>query len=467
MKKISFAVLLISQLAACGSMVEHPSPALPALPAQWQQRVASPAPAAEAWWEVFADAQLNALMQRARVANFDVAQAASRMEQARLQTALADRDHWPTASGGLGANMSRPLGSTSQSSAQIGGVTYNFATGPTSSRSYSANVQLSYEVDLWSRIASSRAAARDTELASQFDLDYARFLVTTDVARRYWKIAVLDRKLVFRRTTLDAGSELLRIVAVRRSAGKATAEEVMAQEDVLRQAQAEIDSLQTERRSEQNALALLLGGTPEEFALTDATLPARPLPIAAAGLPAELLDRRPDMRSKRLRLDATLQQLNIAEAARYPTFGLSAGVNTSSQALKDILTNPMGSLGSNLALPFLDAQRLANARDQRKLDVDLAAADFRDKLYAALGEVELALARQPDNARGVERAQSSLEKSRRTENMMQVRLEVGAKARSDMLSEQNSTRSAEVALLQARQAELDDWVLLRKALGGF
>ena len=101
MKKISLSILAIWQLVGCGSMVEHPSPALPTLPTQWQQGAAVPGTAAEAWWEVFADAQLNALMQRARVANFDVVQAALRLEQARLQTALADRDQWPTASGGL------------------------------------------------------------------------------------------------------------------------------------------------------------------------------------------------------------------------------------------------------------------------------------------------------------------------------------------------------------------------------
>ena len=467
MKKISLSILAIWQLVGCGSMVEHPSPALPTLPTQWQQGAAVPGTAAEAWWEVFADAQLNALMQRARVANFDVVQAALRLEQARLQTALADRDQWPTASGGLSGNASRPLGSVpAQSPVQIGGVTYSFPSNPTISRSYGAGVQLSYEADLWSRISSSRSAARDQQSAAQSDLDYARFLVSMAVARHYWKIAALDRQLPLRRAALDASDELLRILAARRSAGKATVEEVMAQEDAQRQAVAATEGLRTDRRSEQSALALLLGGTPEEFALVDAAMPARPLPAVAAGLPAELLDRRPDMRAKRLRLNATLQQLNIAEAARYPTLSLSAGVNTSSQALKDILSNPAGSLGWNLALPLLDAQRLANARDQRKLDVDLAVADFRDKLYAALGEVELALAKQPDNARSTERAERSLEKARRTENMMRVRLDVGAKARSDVLNEQNSTRNAEVALLQARQAELDDWVLLRKALGG-
>lgn len=468
MKKISLTLLAAWQLSGCGSLIEHPPATLPALPTQWQQGTSGQSVANERWWEVFADAQLNALMERARVANFDVVQAALRLEQARLQTSLADRDQWPTVSGALSGSVSRPVGSVpSQTSVQIGGVNYTMPSGPTISRFYGAGVQLNYEVDLWSRISSSRSAARDAQSASQSDLDYARFLVSTAVARHYWKIAALDRQLVLRRATLETTGDLLRIAGVRFSAGKATQEEVMAQEDAQRQAVAAVEGLLTERRSEQNALALLLGGTPEEFALTDAALPPHPLPVIAAGLPAELLDRRPDMRSRRLRLDATLQQLNIAEAARYPALSLSAGVSTGSQALKDILSNPMGNLGWSLALPFLDAQRLAKARDQKKIDVDAAAADFRDKLYAALGEVESALAKQPDNARSVERAEASLELSRRREKMMQVRLDVGVKSRADLLDEQNRSRNAQIALLQARQAELDDWVLLRKALGGF
>lgn len=468
MKKISMAILLTWQLAGCGALIEHQPAALPVMPTQWQQGASGQPVANERWWEVFADAQLNALMERARVANFDVVQASLRFEQARLQTSLADRDLWPTASGSVSASVSRPIGSVpSQTSVQIGGINYTMPTGSPTVHSYSAGVQLSYEADLWSRISSSRTAARDAQSASVADIEFARLLACTAVAQHYWKLALLERQLPLHRAHLEATDELLRVQEVRWSAGKITAEEVMTLREDRQAVLADLDRVQTSRRSERYALALLVGGTPEEFELAGAELPQRPLPAIAPGLPAQLLDRRPDMRAKRLRLDATLQQLNIAEAARYPQLVLSAGASGSSTALRDLLANPYGSLGLAIGLPFLDGQRLANNRDQKKIDVDLAAADFRDKLYAALSEVELVLAKQPENAKSIERAQASLALSRQREQMMQVRVDVGARARTDLLNEQNSRRNAEMTLLQARQAELDDWVLLRKALGGF
>ncbi len=468
MKKTSFSILLACQLAGCGSMIEHQPVALPAVPAQWQHSVSGPAVLNQRWWEVFADGKLNALMERARVASFDVVQTSLRLEQARLQTSTAELDLWPTLSGSISASVSRPLGSVpSETTLQVGGVNYTIPTGSTTMRSYGAGVQLSYEADLWARISSSRTAARDAKAASQADLEFARLLVSTAVARHYWQLALLDRQLALHRVHLNATDELLRIQEVRRSAGKAPAEEVMARQEEKRAAIADVDRVQTSRLNERYALALLVGGSPEEFELAGAELPVRPLPTIAPGLPAELLDRRPDLRAKRLRLDAVLQQLNMAEAARYPQLILSAGASGSSTALRDLLANPYGSLGLALGLPFLDAQRLANNRDLRKLDFDLALADFRDKLYAALGEVESALAKQPENAKGVERAEASLEMSRRSEKMMRVRLDVGVKSRTDLIDEQSRGRNAEMALLQARQVELDDWVLLRKALGGF
>lgn len=468
MKKISLTLLAAWQLSGCGSMIEYQPAALPALPAQWQQGASAQAVANERWWEVFADAKLNALMERARVANFDVLQASLRFEQARLQTATADRDLWPTVSGSISASVSRPLGSApSETTLQVGGVNYTIPTGSPTVHSYSAGIQLGYEADLWARLSSSRAAARDAQAASQADLEFARLLVSTAVARHYWQLALLDRQLALHRAHLNTTDELLRIQQVRWSAGKATAEELMARQEEKQAATADVDRVQASRLNERYALALLVGGSPEEFELAGAELPPRPLPAIAPGLPAELLDRRPDLRAKRLRLDAVLQQLHMAEAARYPQLNLSAGASGGSTALRDLLANPYGSLGLSIGLPFLDGQRLANNRDQRKLDFDLAVSDFRDKLYVALSEVESALARQPENAMSIERAEASLELSRRREKMMQVRLDVGARSRADLLDEKGRVRNAEMTLLQARQAELDDWVLLRKALGGF
>ena len=468
MKRTSLAILVALQLAGCGSMVSHSPAELPAMPAQWQQATPVTAVAAERWWEVFADAKLNALMERARVANFDIVQASLRLEQARLQTSMAERDQWPRASGALSTGVSHPLGSVpTESSVQIGGVNYTIPTGSPTVHSYSAGVQLSYEVDLWSRISSSRKAASDAELASLADLESARLLASTAVAQHYWKLALLERQVISHSLHLEVAEELLRIQEARWSAGKTTAEEVMARREERQVVLAELDRTRSARLNERYALALLVGGTPEEFELTGAEPPKRPLPAIAAGMPAQLLDRRADLKAARLRLDASLQKLNMAEAARYPQLSLSAGASGSSNALRDLLANPYGSLGLALGLPFLDGQRLANNRDQRKLDLDLAALDFRNKLYAALSEVESALAKQPENARSVARAESTLELSRQREKMMQVRLDVGVRSRADLLAEQNSSRNAEMALLQARQAEIDDWVLLRKALGGF
>jgi outer membrane protein TolC len=231
-------------------------------------------------------------------------------------------------------------------------------------------------------------------------------------------------------------------------------------------AQGELDVLCAARREEVYALAALLDEPPEQYQPVSVRLPARPLPPVPSGLPIQILDRRGDLRAARSRLDAALHTLDAAEAARYPQLNLTAGVDAISQELGQILSNPVGTVGASVLGPFLDWKGQKLARDSQVRKYEEAVVEFREKLYEALKDVELAFGRQKDDRNAIARAEQLLQVASDRATQTELRYQLGVKSRQDWLTERSKQHAAEMDLLQKRGAELDDWIAVRKALGG-
>lgn len=466
MKSRFFITVLTCQLTACSTMIDRPSFELVS---RYQTKHAlDTIPTNKGWWEVFADSSLDTLMSQAWNNNYNVVQASLRREQAQLQAALVERDQWPTLNGSVSANMSRPLVSAlAERSVQVNGINVSFPIESAAVRSYAAGIQVSYEADLWRRISNAHTVALGVQAVAEADLEFARLDVSASVAASYWKLAALDQQIALRHAASVKITELARIATVRFAAGKTPAEDVIAQQEAQRQAESELDTLLVSRINERRVLTLLLGVSIEGSALAEAQLPARPLPALPQATTATLLDRRPDLRAKRLRVDSALQQLKIADAARYPNLSFTASLGSNSSSVREILSNPYGSLGLALVAPFLDWQRLRNRRDQKKVELELAVSDFRDGLFGALGEVEAMLEKQAHNLDYVNRSEKSLRDARRREALTRSRLNLGVASKADLLAESIRVTYLEIAVIQSRMTELNDWILLRKAVGGF
>ena len=178
------------------------------------------------------------------------------------------------------------------------------------------------------------------------------------------------------------------------------------------------------------------------------------LPEVAAGLPASLLSRRPDLRASEWRLRSTLATADNTRLSLYPVFSLTGSAGGSSQALSNVLSNPIATLGAGLSLPFVDWQRQQIQIDMADNDYQQAVVSFRQDLYNALGEVENALAARHYYQLQGEQLASSLALAKRSEQLAEVKYRNGASSLQDWLDEQKKRRSAELALHQLVTFEL-------------
>ncbi|MDR5667329.1 efflux transporter outer membrane subunit [Burkholderia cenocepacia] len=435
-------------LAGCAGARHDPLPAV-AIPANWAAPVAADAPAATGdWWRSFGDPQLDALIDDALRANNDLAIAAIRVYRAQLQAGLVDTNLTPNMT--LGAN---------------GAVSRTLDTHQTS-RSSGVNGSLSYEIDLWGRLAALRDAARWEADATAADLEAARLSLIGTTAALYWQIGYLNRQIALGDANIAYAARTLALVRSRHTAGAVSGLDLAQAEQSLaaqRAAQTQVIQQRTENR---HALAILFDRPPQLRAAEPATLPDAAPPDVAAGLPASLLGRRPDLRAAEFRLRESLAQVDATRTSFYPTFTLTGSAGTTSTSLERVLTNPVGTLGLGLALPFIQWNTMQLQIRVSKSQYEEAVVGFRQRLYTALAEVENALSARVQLEREAEQRALSLAQAQRAERLAAARFAAGATAVQPWLDQQQVLRSAQSADELTRLNRLNNQMKLYRALGG-
>jgi NodT family efflux transporter outer membrane factor (OMF) lipoprotein len=430
----------------CATRTPYVQPAVQ-LPATFAEAsVAAPATAGADWWRRFEDPQLDVLIDRALARNNDLARSAIAVRRARAEAGLAVIN--PTVSASASGTTSRGLRSDR-----------------VSSRGYGANVAVSYEVDLFRRLAAARDAADFEARATAEDYAAARLSLIATTATLYYQLAFLNERIALAQESVAYAQRTLDLVTVQRAAGAASSLETSEAEQSLHSQQSTLEDLQRQRVSARNAIDLLLDGDrwqgPEP-----AGTPNEPPPAVAAGVPAELLGRRPDLRAAELRLRGLLSQADATRADFYPHLTLTAQAGSSSTALTDLLKNPIGTLGADLVLPFLQVNQMRLQTRVARLDYESAVVGFRQTLYEALAEVEDTLADRSRYAEESRLSAMSLDEARRVERLNEVRYRSGAISLKVWLDAQETRRQAEAVyaqtVLNARVAQIDVY----KALGG-
>ncbi|WP_348943875.1 efflux transporter outer membrane subunit [Chitinibacter sp. FCG-7] len=450
--------ILLGACASAGWQV----PAV-ALPAQWQSASAStPAPAAtdvaidplidpaadQSFWLGFADPQLIALQGSARAHNADLALAAIRLRQAGFAVDKAGLARRPNASLGLNQGASWALDP----------ARYRGESG-------SASLGFSWEVDLWGKLADQQQAARWREQASAAELAALQLTVATSVASAYWAIARDQDALQLAQDDLQRARETQSMVERRYSAGVVSGLDLnqarsntTQQENALAQAQLALAKSRWQ-------LGVLLGQAPQAGAEIAAMLPEQ-FPAIALGLPAEVLDHRPDLAAATARLQASFADLQVARKNWYPALSLTSSLGGSSQQLLSFIANPVASLGAGLALPFIQFNEMALARKSSAADYEAAVIEYRQKLYLALQEVESALASRTQWQAQVPRLQSIASETRQVEQQTRLRYAAGAVAFDAVLNASARRQAAEHALVLQRYQLALASVEVYKALGG-
>jgi len=454
-------------LTACIAQGRHDAVPRPALPAAWIGQpegvaavsdppsidaAASPPSTVTAqpnrWWRAFGDDTLGTLIEAVLANNADLALAAIAVHRAQLQAGLvgAETGLQPSASGN--ANASREFGANRVQT--FAGV----------------NATVSYELDLWGKLAARRDEASWRAQASEADRAAAALALISTTAKLYWQIGYLNEAVALERTEIADAQLTLARAQTKLAAGAAMALDVAQARQQLAQLQAELTETIQQRESTRNALALLLGGVPEARGAEPADLRSTVVPQVPGRVPAAVLARRPDVRAAELRVRAQMAHVDFARASFYPSFALTGELGTSSDMLVRTLQNPVASLGVALALPFIQWNTVRLNAAIAQSDLERTTLQFRQALYRALAEVEDALSGQAQLAAQAAQRDSALSEARLAATLARTRFEAGATDVAPLLDAQRIERAAAREQARNRLARLENRMGLFLAFGG-
>jgi NodT family efflux transporter outer membrane factor (OMF) lipoprotein len=287
------------------------------------------------------------------------------------------------------------------------------------------------------------------------------------VAKLYWQLAYLNQKIQLGEQSVAYARKTLDLIRVQYRAGAVSQLEVLSSERNLASQEATQEDLLQQRMVARNAMAIMFDAPPSAHISDEPqTLPNSTPPAMATALPAEVLARRPDLQAAELRLRQSLGNINVARANFYPTFNLSARVGTGANTLSQILSDPIGALALNLALPFLNWNENQLNLKISKAAYEQNAVNFRQTLYTALQEVDNALSAQNQLRLQGEKQRLAWQNAQKAERLYEVRYRAGGDSLKSWLDAQEARRQAESAYLLNRYNQYINQVDLIMALGG-
>ena len=370
--------LLILPLLLAGCQTNPPSPQVPAdLPEAFSQTGQAPAPTD--WWTAFNDPGLDHAVQIALRDNFSLATAWDRLAEANALARRQGADLYPHVDVDAAARRSR------------------LEQGPTTTyyNDFAAGIAVSYELDLWGRIRSATDAAQYSAAASEQDLHAAAISLAASVAQTWVQLAEASDQLAVLAEQVETNQKVLDLVTERFRQGQVQAADVLRQRQLLESTQGLQQIAHQQHATLQHQLAVLLGRLPTAPLddLTPASL--RDLPaLPDTGIPAFLLQRRPDVQAAWLDVLAQDRLLASAIAAQYPRLSLSASADTSAARVRDLFDDWLASLAANAVQPLFDADRLGAEADRNRAALSRTLNTYSQTVLLALQDVENALARE-------------------------------------------------------------------------
>lgn len=398
------------------------------------------------WWTTFEDPGLDAAVEAALAGNLDLLAAAARVDAAR---ALVDR---------RAADRSPQIGATAR-----GG--FDAPSDDQSPWSATVGLQASYEVDLWGRIAAQTSAEALRAEASQADYEAAAVTLTAEIALAWVRLGALEEELAVYDQQLATNETMLDMVERRFALGAVPAADVLRQRELVEATLQERELVQADIGIARNALAVLMGRGPhEDVPQPTALLRAPALP--ATGVPADLLARRPDVRSAFLRLQAADRDVAAALAARYPQLDLAASLSTGGRAAEGIFRDWALSLAADVFAPLFQGGRI-------RADIERAEALERAQLYeygqtmlVALREVEDALARERREEERLERLRERVNLAARSAERLEAAYLNGVASYLDVLAATTDVQRLERSVIAARASSVEHRIALYRALAG-
>jgi len=411
------------------------------------------------WWEVFQDEQLRQLIAAALQQNWDVRVAATRVLQAQAQLGVTRADQFPSVTGGAQAERQRAA------QAPFGpGV--SFPAFQTSL--YEATLSLAWELDFWGRFRRATEAARASLLASEWGRQAVLTTLVADVAGAYFQLRELDLELEISERTLRSRRESLDLVKSQEAQGAASMLDVRQSEELVFTAAAAIPDLERRIEQQENFVSILLGQNPAPVPRGRPVTAQPQPPVVPAGLPASLLERRPDIRQAEQRLVAANAQIGVAKAAYFPQITLTAVGGYQSTALSSLFTGPAGmwTVAGGLAEPIFDAGRIRSTVRLAEAQQQEAVLVYQQTIQQAFREVSDALVAYRKTREFRLQQELLTQSAQDAARLSESRYQGGATSYLEVLDSDTRYLSAELGLAQARLSELEALVQLYRALGG-
>jgi NodT family efflux transporter outer membrane factor (OMF) lipoprotein len=421
---------------------------LPDLPSQWATMQTTVGEVKVDWLAELNDPVLDALVAEAQKNNRDLQAMAASVESAR---ALSNQ-----AATALSPQLGASLGSTSGGAVEGSG-----------SNNLNVGIQASWEADLWGRIRSGNLAAQENVVAAEAEYKYAQYSIAANVAKAYLVTIEANRQLDIAQKSIDAIVETNRIVQVQFNNGLADQQNVSLAKADLASAQDSLISSKAGQRDATRSLELLLGRYPSAELTVDKSLPALPDALPA-GIPSQLLERRPDLIAAERQVAAAFNQIDAAQAAKLPNLSLSGSLGGTSNSLSNILdpANLAWQALGNLAAPLIDGGRIDAQVDAATADQKAAVAAYAQAALNAFADVEQSLDQGSVLRERKAALTTALQESEKALKIANLQFDEGEISLLDVLTIQQRVFSARSNLLSIERASLSQFIDLNLALGG-
>ncbi len=456
-RSLAASVLLLS-LCACKVGPNYSRPAV-TLPDQYRglaPEAATPTqPPAEAfgemkWWAVFQDKALEDLIREALTNNYDMRIAASRVVQAQASLGVTRADQFPSVSGS---------GSIEQVRSELnrGGPTFD-----------TLSIQAAYIIDFWGQYRRATEAAQANLVNTQFGQEVVRTTLVADIASAYFNLCQFDAQLDYSKKTLEADHEMLNLNTIKFKGGESAETDVLQAQLLVEQAEAQIISLQQSIEQTENAISILAGRNPGPVARGIKLTEQPHIPQIPSGLPSTLLQRRPDVRRAEMFLVSANANVGVAKAAFFPQFALTGQFGAQSTAITSFLQGPatFWTLGGQLLQPLFEGGRIRSNYALAWAKRDEAELSYKQSVQLAVADVSNSLVGYSQSQKYRAKIQEQTNTYFETARLANVRFTGGATSFLEVLVTQQQYFDSELALAQAWNVELQNYVQLYRALGG-
>jgi len=439
------AVVFLALVGGCVKGPDYVRPPVPEPPEFRGQAVSDSSAADLPWWEMFGDTVLQQLIETGLESNRNLRTSLARISEARAYLGIVRADLYPRINYGANGAIDGTTGSDGEtnSSAAVG-------------------LNASYIVDLWGRVKRSNEAALQELLATEEAYRGVTIALVSEIATTYLLLRDLDNRLMVAEETAETWQSNLDVVTTRFDAGMVSEVDVNQAQIQLAEAEVSVQTFERLRAQTENGLSVLLGQPPlsieRGLQLQDQMIP----PDVPAGLPSDLLERRPDIREAERKLHAQTARIGVAEALKFPQFTLSADLGAQ---FANTSTGFFG-LGAQIFGPLFNA-----GENQRRVDVEVARTEqllnqYVQTILTALREVEDAMIAVQTYEAELAARRRQMTAAESAASMAWVRYEGGNTSYLEVLDLQRSFFSSQLKTSEALQLQLTSTVRLYQALGG-